>query len=134
MSQTYEQRKWGAVMPPILANTKRLSSDGTTQSYTYIPIDYVKWEVIGVDSNTFLNDPNLSFTPVLKDGDELHKYFTIVEGMKMQISVQSQRTTLSGSIHKFWNGGLHNHNDFDCNAFNSAMGRICYWVATATTR
>jgi hypothetical protein len=125
MSLTYEQRKWGAVMPPILANTKRLSSDGTTQSYTYIPIDYVKWEVIGVDSNTFLNDPNLSFTPVLKYGDELHRYFTIVEGMKMQIYVQSQRTTLSGSIHKFWNGGLHNHNDFDSDAFNSAMGRIC---------
>jgi hypothetical protein len=126
MSQNYKQKKWGAMMPSILANTKRLLCDGTTQSYTYIPIDYVKWEVIGVDSNMFLNNPNLSFTPVLKYGDQLHKYFTIVEGMKMQISVQSQRTTLSGSIHKFWNGGLHNHNDFDCNAFNLAMDNICH--------
>lgn len=113
--------KGGADTPLLFANTKRHLSDGMRQNYTYIPIDYIKWEVIGIDPNVFLNNQSLTFTPELKDGDVLHKYSTTIDGMKMQIMEESKRTTISGSIHKYWNGGKHNHNDFDENSFNQAM-------------
>lgn len=124
MRSDSEKRKWGTDTFPILANTIRRLSDGTNQSYTFIPVDYIKFEVIGIDVETVLNNPNLTFTPILKGFDEVVNYYSVVDGMKMKVSIPGNRITLSGSIHKFCNGGIHNHNDFDENAFRDATNRM----------
>lgn len=125
MNEGCTKGKWGTETFPIIADTIRRSSNGTSLSYDYIPIDYINVEVVGIDSEKFLNNSNLTFTPILKDSDVLVKYISVVDGMKIQISIPSNRTTLSGSIHKFWNGGHHNYNDFDSNAFKLSIDRLC---------
>jgi hypothetical protein len=116
--------KGGTDTFPLLANTIRRLSDGVIQSYSFIPVDYVKFEIIGVDAESILKNPNLTFTPKLKDGDELVSYSSKFDDMKVKVSIPSNRITLSGSIHKFWNGGVHNYNDFDEVAFRDSTNRL----------
>jgi hypothetical protein len=116
--------KGGTDTFPLLANTIRRLSDGMIQSYSFIPVDYVKFEIIGIDAESILKNPNLTFTPKLKDGDELVSYSSMIDNMKIKVSIPSNRITLSGSIHKFWNGGVHNYNDFDEVAFRDSTHRM----------
>jgi hypothetical protein len=116
--------KGGTDSFPLLANTIRRLSDGMIQSYSFIPVDFVKFEIIGIDAESILKNPNLTFTPKLKDGDELVSYSSKFDDMKMKVSIPSNRITLSGSIHKFWNGGMHNYNDFDEVAFRDSTHRM----------
>jgi hypothetical protein len=124
MNANVEKCKGGTETFPQVANTIRRLSNGTNQSYTFIPVDYIKFEIIGIDAESVLNNPNLTFTPTLIGFDEVVNYYSVVDGMKMKVSIPSNRITLSGSIHKFWNGGIHNHNDFDENAFRDATNRM----------
>jgi hypothetical protein len=116
--------KGGTDSFPLLANTIRRLSDGMIQSYSFIPVDFVKFEIIGIDAESILKNPNLTFTPKLKDGDELVSYSSKFDDMKMKVSIPSNRITLSGSIHKFWNDGVHNYNDFDEVAFRDSTHRM----------
>lgn len=113
--------------PLLLANTKGNHPVGMLQSYRYLPVDYVNCEIIGIDPQLFLNSKDLTFTPILKDGCIIKKHYAIHQGMKISISVPSNRIMISGSIHKYWNFGKHNYNDFDENAFHSAVKNLCQY-------
>jgi hypothetical protein len=93
-----------------------------TQSYKYIPLDFIKTEVIGLNQEHFLSNNNLLFTPVLKDGDIIKYYYCEVDNIKIKIYPNS--IFLSGSLHKFHNKGEHNCNDFDINAFRDVLRRF----------
>jgi hypothetical protein len=119
----------GEVTEPLLsANTDRNLSVGMLQSYSYLPVDFVNCEIVGYQPEYFLESKSLVFTPVLTEGCIIKKYYAINNGMKISISVPSNRTTISGSIHKFWNEGKHNHNDFDEYAFLTALNNLCEWL------
>lgn len=93
-----------------------------TQRYEYIPLDFIKTQVIGLDSEHFFNNKNLLFTPVLKDGDTLRYYYCEIDNIKIKIYQNS--IFLSGSLHKFYNKGEHNHNDFNLSAFRDVLRRF----------
>lgn len=90
--------------------------------YDYIPLDFVKTQIIGLNPEHFLNNKNLLFTPVLIDGDTLKYYYCEIENIK--IKIYSNSMFLSGSLHKFFNKGEHNHNDFNLSAFRDVLKRL----------
>jgi hypothetical protein len=108
--------------PPNFANNTTDKS-GITQNYDYIPIDYVKCEVIGLNKDFFLNNPNLIFTPKIKDRDELHFHYLIDENMKLKI-YESNKIFIDGSLHKYANKGIHNHDNFTNFRFDEALNKL----------
>jgi hypothetical protein len=94
---------------PNFANTTDKS--GEAQIYNYIPIDYIKCEVIGLDKHYFLNNKNLVFTPHIKDSDEVDFHYLIDQNIKLKV-YESNKIFIDGSLHKYANNGIHNYNDF----------------------
>lgn len=86
-------------------------------------IDFVKFEIKGADPDRLQANDLLSFhdkvnvsTGQLK-GIYLNAYY---KGMEFRIynpteANPNRRITLEGSIHKYWNNGAHNFNDFGIN-------------------
>ena len=108
---------------PSFANNRR-PIDLHEQSYQYIPIDYVRLEVVGISPDQFFANKKLNFTPVLIF-DEIVKYESKHRGLKLEIWMnKKQRVVLSGSFHKFMNHGLHNYNDFNFESFNRVVREI----------
>lgn len=108
---------------PSFANNRR-PIDLHEQSYHYIPIDYVRLEVVGISPDQFFANKKLNFTPVLIF-DEIVKYESKHRGLKLEIWMnKKQRVVLSGSFHKFMNHGLHNYNDFNFESFNRVVREI----------
>jgi hypothetical protein len=107
-------------VPPFANNT---TGGGLSQRYDYIPLDFIKTEVIGLDKNHFTDNPKLLFTTQLKEKDLIRFDWCEVDNMKLKI-YPSGRIVLSGSLHKYFNNGEHNYNDFDFNAFRDVLTRL----------
>jgi hypothetical protein len=107
--------------PPTFAiNT---TESGEAQIYDYIPIDYIKCEVIGLDKDHFLNNPKLVFTPKIKDRDEVHFQYLIDQNIKLKV-YESNKIFIDGSLHKYANNGIHNHNDFTHLGFSRVLDSL----------
>jgi hypothetical protein len=107
-------------VPPFANNT---TGGGLSQRYDYIPLDFIKTEVIGLDKNHFTDNPKLLFTTQLKEKDLIRFDWCEVDNMKLKI-YPSGRIVLSGSLHKYFNNGEHNYNDFDFAAFRDVLTRL----------
>lgn len=126
------QKKEGAVRPfPPLTNNRFTGESYTTkQRYkNYVPIDYLKAVIINFDIQKLVNSELLNFTTnvnpqtgeilkrISKNGfvkSELlsAKYKNLV----FEYYPKSERLTISGSLHVFYNDGKHNYNDFNITA------------------
>lgn len=93
-----------------------------SRKYDYIPLDFIKTQIIGLNPEHFLNNKNLLFTPVLIEGDTVKYYYCEIDNIK--IKIYSNSMFLSGSLHKFHNKGIHNHNDFNLRAFRGVLKRF----------
>lgn len=85
----------------------------------YIPVDYIKVIIIGLSKDWFFQNKKLSFTPFLI-GDEVKYSHVTHNGMKLKV-YENGTILLSGSLHKYYNDGKHNHNDFHVMAFDKAL-------------
>lgn len=82
-------------------------------------IDYIKIEIHGLNPQTLLANPLLDFFNRVNEktgemGSYLNAYTKGLE-FKMYDPTEANpkgRITLEGSLHKYWNGGAHNFNDF----------------------
>lgn len=81
-------------------------------------IDYTKFVLLDIDPRKLLENPLLTFFDKVdcKTG-ELGSYQQAnYEGLVFKIyygkEIWHSRITLEGSLHKFWNNGKHNYNDF----------------------
>ena len=92
------------------------------QRYDYIPLDFIKTQVIGLSREHFLSNKNLLFTPVLIDGDLIKYQWCEIDNIKVKVYQNS--IFLQGSLHKFYNGGEHNYNDFNLTAFRDVLRRL----------
>jgi hypothetical protein len=110
MATAKKTRGCNDTRPPNFANNTADKS-GIVQSYDYIPIDFIKCEVIGLDKDYFLKNPKLIFTPKLKDKDVIQCFYLIDENIKIKV-YESNRIFIEGSLHKYANNGIHNHDDF----------------------
>lgn len=82
----------------------------------YIPIDFIKAVVKGVDVEVFTQNPLLEFTEIVDKHGEVK--CSIAEYYNLVIKVRrNNRIELSGSFHIFFNEGRHNFNDFDKHSF-----------------
>ena len=106
---------------PLFANIN--TGDVLHQRYEYIPLDYIKTRVIGLSTVHFTSNKNLLFTTQLKERDEVQFDWCKVDNMELRI-YPSGSITLSGSLHKFYNNGEHNYNDFNYDAFCACLRRL----------
>jgi hypothetical protein len=122
MATARKERRRNTSRPLNFANNTTDKS-GVVQNYDYIPIDYVKCEVIGLDKHHFLNNPNLRFTPKIKDRDVLQLYYLLDENIKLKV-FESNRITIEGSFHKYANKGIHNFDDFTHVRFVEVLDKL----------
>lgn len=120
---TVKKKRGRNVSHPLNFANITTDKSGVVQNYDYIPIDYVKCEVIGLNKDHFLNNPNLIFTPKIKDRDELHFHYLIDENMKLKV-YESNKIFIDGSLHKYSNNGIHNHDDFNNFRFFEVLDKL----------
>lgn len=94
-------------------------------------IDFIKGTIIDTHVSHFLDSVKFNFTENVNiDTAEVRKtnrarykidYF---KGMKLKIH-DSGRMTIEGSLHKLFNNGLHNFNDFHHSDYQLAIVELC---------
>lgn len=84
-------------------------------------MDWFRAEIVGVILSIIHNNPLLNFTTIVdtKSGELRNEFFIAkYKGFKIKLyphpSMQGDftRGTIEGSLHYFWNGGIHNYNRF----------------------
>ena len=106
---------------PLFANNT--TGDSVNQRYEYIPLDFIKTQVIGLSKEHFTDNKKLLFTTQLKDRDEVRFEWCEIDNMKLKI-YPSGYIEFSGSLHKYFNKGRHNYNDFDFKVFKLVLKRL----------
>lgn len=92
------------------------------QSVSYIPIDYLKAEIIGISPDIFDANPLLDFiSPFNRNTGEVYEKRTAKYKNLEIIIFKSNRIELRGSLHILSNNGKHNHNDFTHTDFKLAI-------------
>lgn len=98
----------------------------TLQRYDYIPVDFIKCEIININPTVFFNNPILNFTrSVNTNTGETKKtepyYLAEYKNIKIKI-YDNHKMYFAGSLHKLYNDGLHNYNDFTLDRYNHVIG------------
>lgn len=91
----------------------------------YIPIDFIKCKIINFPKEELLNNPLLDFVSHvnLETGELKPKREAYYKNLKFTIE-ESGFIEISGSIHKYFNDGLHNHNEFSYLNYKCALKQI----------
>jgi len=95
------------------------------QSASYVPVDYIKCELKGIEKSLLFNNKLLDFKSVLnrRTGEISENMVAHFKNIKI-IIFGSGRIWFSGSLHMFYNDGKHNHNDFNKSAFQSILNEL----------
>lgn len=82
-------------------------------------IDFIKLELIDFNADELQENLLLDFTTKVsvstgEVGSYMHAYYRALEFKIYFSTIKTpyKRVTVEGSLHKFWNGGRHNFNDF----------------------
>lgn len=89
----------------------------------HIPVDYIKVQVLNYDKQDFLDNDKFIFTPVLRNQDEIKYWWYENKNMTLKV-YESGRIILAGSIHKYFNNGINNYNDFGYQSFLIALKQL----------
>ena len=92
-------------------------------------VDYISSEIKGITPGVLEQNPLLEFQCRLnKKTGEIDDFFSnaYYKGLEFQILRPTTKRTktkilLKGSLHKYWNNGAHNFNDFDLNSLNEVL-------------
>lgn len=93
--------------------------------FEYIPIDFIKCKLINFSIDKLFNNHLLDFRSLVnrETGEFKPRRVAYHKNLKFTIH-DSGLMELSGSIHKYFNEGLHNHNAFSYSDYKSALKRI----------
>jgi hypothetical protein len=91
------------------------------QTIEYVPIDFIKAEVIGMQIEDFTSNPILEAPVSIYDGELLTKTIYNYKNLRIKIFENNKRIEFSGSLHTFYNDGKHNYNDFSKSMLNEAL-------------
>lgn len=96
-----------------------------TQKYEYIPIDYIKCQIIKFNPELLINNPLLDFRSKFNEltSEISTKKIAWHKGIKITIA-DSGFIEFSGSIHKYLNDGIHNYDNFTYRDYKMALNRI----------
>lgn len=91
-------------------------------------IDYIKFEIKNASSSYLLNHPLLEFErPVSLKTNTFLKNYVEAEYQNLRFKIyDSDRVFVSGSLHKYFNEGVHNHNLFTLDDLYSVIKDIAY--------
>lgn len=105
-------------------NPKSLIVKGI-QRYEYIPVDFIKCQIIKFDPELLFKNPILDFRSLVNrdTGEFKPKRVANYKNIKITIA-DSGFIGFSGSIHKYLNDGLHNYDNFTYSAYKEALNRI----------
>lgn len=90
----------------------------------YIPIDFIKAKVIGLEANHFYDNPILKNPKSIFKGELLEKTIYRHKNLIIKIFEGCNRIEFSGSLHTFYNNGLHNYNDLSLRAFKTSLNNL----------
>lgn len=103
----------------------------------YVPLDYIKAEIIGLNTQSFIQNLLLSFGELIdSDTAEVIKRYgkngilkkpcrtAVYKNLIFKYYPNTNRLFISGSLHTFFNDGKHNHNDFDLSAFRGVVSTL----------
>lgn len=93
------------------------------QRYNYIPIDFIKCKVIGLDLDHFRQNMHLTEYESKKESKSKYLFYK-KDNIIIKYFVDSGLILLSGSIHKYFNKGLHNHNQFTHQNYLDVLKRL----------
>lgn len=117
----YKIKKGRTNAPNFADNT--IQSNCITQRYDYIPIDFIKCKVIGLNLDHFKQNMNLIEYESKKENKSKYLYYS-KDNVKIKYFVDSGLITLSGSLHKYFNNGLHNYDLFTHENYLNALERL----------
>ena len=89
-------------------------------------IDYLRAQVVGIDTATIYQRENLSFTQEVntRTGELSEKLKAECKNLALEYFPTSGRMTIAGSLHKYWNDGFHNFNDFALSDLHELENRL----------
>ncbi|MEO2062759.1 MAG: hypothetical protein ABGW97_07255 [Christiangramia sp.] len=97
-------------------------------------IDFIKYELFGVDPKHLESNDKLIFhNKVDIQTGELGSYINATyKGLEFKIyeiteKTKYRRITVEGSLHKYWNSGAHNFNDFGINEIREVLKELKYY-------
>lgn len=93
-------------------------------SLKYIPIDFIKAEITGLSKEMFHRNPRIGIPKTQFVEDVLHYTLYKYKNLSIKIFENSDRIIFAGSLHTFFNNGIHNYNDFDYSCFELALERL----------
>lgn len=107
---------------PFFANNHTFDQKCTFQRYEYIPLDYVNLQLINCNSDDLMNNQNLIFSPVYESAN-LKYHYAKFKSVSFYI-YESGTIQIKGSLHKYYNQGIHNYNDFSKSAFLDVLNEF----------
>lgn len=128
--------KGGAIAcPPFLSFILGSDEFPELQRYSgYVPLDFFKCELVGIDLQCLVDNPRLSFcenfnrdtgefVPIINKHGRAVEYRRVAKYQNLEFTFlpDKNRMFLQGSFHMFFNSGRHNYNDFDLKAFLSVL-------------
>ena len=114
--------KKGCSRTPNFADNT-IQNNCINQIYDYIPIDFIKCKVIGLGLDHFKQNMNLTEYESKKDNKSKYLFYE-KKNIKIKYFVDGGLITLSGSLHKYFNDGLHNYNQFTYKDYLEALKRL----------
>jgi hypothetical protein len=99
----------------------------TPQRYDYIPVDFIKCEIINFNPLDLLNNFLLDFVRSINEETGETKIgcrYAIHQNIKVTL-YDHGKAYLSGSLHKYFNEGAHNYNDFTHANYLETLQRLC---------
>lgn len=135
---TIGEKKGSDIITPQSNYPSTGESSTTSQRYeNYVPIDYIKAEIIGfqnvsiyensiLDFGGFHSAKNQEYVPAFtpKGKRKELSFIAYYKNLVFKYYPNSDRMILSGSLHTFWNNGEHNHNDFSIIDFLKAVDEL----------
>ncbi|HWW39357.1 MAG TPA: hypothetical protein VNZ46_08610 [Pedobacter sp.] len=74
-------------------------------------------------ANLLINDEKLNINKIVNSDGEIKSFYGNFMGLKLQI-FPSGHIIIKGSLHKYYNQGLHNYNDFDIVSLKCAIDSL----------
>ena len=94
-------------------------------------IDFIKYElkntnVYALEVNTYLEFHQKQNTKTGEIGAYKNAYYKGLEFKIYETTLANpnKRITVEGSLHKYWNNGAHNFNDFGINQINEVLNEL----------
>lgn len=103
----------------------------------YVPLDFIKGELIQMDLQKLLDDPKLNFTERVniitgevlssktsKGVERSPRKEAFFKNIRFVFYTRTKRMFISGSLHTFSNNGEHNSNDFSQKEFGLSLSKL----------